>query len=90
MLILKTSALQMRTDKTDTKWLLKIVKNGGGSFAHSKNNYIWKRANKQKSLNEYASKIFKLLRPDSHLLLSKRRSFSNILNNSEKNTLPLG
>ena len=57
MLILKTSALQMRTEKTDTKWLLKIVKNGGGSFAHRKNNYIWKSANKQKSLNEDASKF---------------------------------
>ena len=35
-------------------------------------------------------KIFKLLRPDGHLLLSKRRSFSNILKNKEKTTLPLG
>jgi hypothetical protein len=28
------------------------------------------------SLNEYTRKSFKLLRPDGHLLLSKRRSFS--------------
>ena len=38
------------------------------------------------SSNEHASKSFKLLRPDGHLLLSKRRSFSNILNNKEKNS----
>ena len=42
------------------------------------------------SLTEYAGKSFKLLRPDGHLLLSKRRSFGNILNNKEKTTLPLG
>jgi hypothetical protein len=32
---------------------------------------------------------FKLLRPNGHLLLSKR-NFSNILKNKEKTTLPLG
>ena len=42
------------------------------------------------SSNKHTSKSFKLLRPDGHLLLSKRRSFSNILNNKEKITLPLG
>ena len=35
-------------------------------------------------MTEYASKSFKLLRPNGHLLLSKRRSFSNILTNKEK------
>ena len=32
-------------------------------------------------MNEHASKIFKLLRPDGHLLLSKRRSIKTTLKN---------
>ena len=36
------------------------------------------------SLTEYIGRTIKLLRPDGHLLLSKRRSFGNILNTKRK------
>ena len=42
------------------------------------------------SLTEHTGRTIKLLRPDGHLLLSKRSSLGNILNNKEKTTLPLG